>query len=254
MNRLTNKWTLITGATSGIGKASARLFAQHKSNIIITGRRNDRLKKLKNELEQEYSIKVLISCFDIRDRNACESFVNSIEEPIDILLNNAGLASGKGSIYDADFEDWDKMIDTNIKGLLTMTRFVSEKMKKINSGHIINVGSIAGYEAYPGGSVYCATKHAVRAITESAKMDLLGTNIRVSSVSPGLVETEFSKVRFHGDEDQAANVYKSMKPLSGMDIAEIIVFMANRPPHVNILDTIVFPTAQSSATLVARNL
>lgn len=252
MNRLANKWTLITGATSGIGKASARLFAQQKSNIIITGRRNNRLKKLQEELEQQHAVKVLISCFDVRNRKACKSFIESIEEPIDILVNNAGLASGKGKIYDSDFEDWDKMIDTNVKGLLTMTRLVSEKMKKINSGHIINVGSIAGYEAYPGGSVYCATKHAVKAITESAKMDLLGTKIRVSSVSPGLVETEFSKVRFHGDEDQAANVYKNMKPLSDIDIAEIILFMANRPPHVNILDTIVFPTAQSSATLVAR--
>lgn len=253
MNRLANKWILITGATSGIGKATARIFAQHKSNLIITGRRDDRLKKLKHELENQHTIQVLSFCFDVRDRSACKSFIESVDEPIDILLNNAGLASGKGMIYDADFEDWDKMIDTNIKGLLTMTRFVSEKMKKINSGHIINVGSIASYEAYPGGSVYCATKHAVRAITESAKMDLLGTNIRVSSVSPGLVETEFSKVRFHGDEDQAASVYKNMKPLSDMDIAEIILFMANRPPHVNILDTIVFPTAQSSATLVARN-
>lgn len=254
MNRLANKWVLITGATSGIGKASARLFAQQKSNLIIIGRRNDRLKNLKHELEQQYSIKVLISSFDIRNRSACQSLIDSIEVPIDVLLNNAGLASGKGFIFNSDFDDWDAMIDTNIKGLLSMTRFVSERMMKRNAGHIINVGSIAGHEAYPGGSVYCATKHAVKAITQSAKMDLTGTNIRVSSVSPGLVETEFSKVRFHGDEDKASDVYKNFEPLKDVDIAEIILFMANRPPHVNILDTIVFPVAQSSATLIHRRI
>lgn len=252
MNRLANKWVLITGATSGIGKASATLFAQNQANLIITGRRDDRLKTLKEELQLQHNTKVLTFCFDIRDREACKACVDSIQHPIDILLNNAGLAAGKGKIDDADFADWDAMIDTNIKGLLSMTRFVSERMKKQNNGHIINVGSIAGYEAYPGGSVYCATKYAVRAITQAAKIDLTGTNIRVSSVAPGLVETEFSKVRFHGDEEKAAAVYENIQPLTGMDIAEIILFMANRPPHVNILDTIVFPVAQSSATIVSR--
>lgn len=252
MNRLANKWVLITGATSGIGKASATLFAQNQANLIITGRRDDRLKTLKEELQLQHNTEVLTFCFDIRDREACKACVDSIQHPIDILLNNAGLAAGKGTIDDADFADWDAMIDTNIKGLLSMTRFVSERMKKQNNGHIINVGSIAGYEAYPGGSVYCATKYAVRAITQAAKIDLTGTNIRVSSVAPGLVETEFSKVRFHGDEEKAAAVYENIQPLTGMDIAEIILFMANRPPHVNILDTIVFPVAQSSATIVSR--
>ncbi|WP_234572952.1 SDR family NAD(P)-dependent oxidoreductase [Rhodohalobacter sp. 614A] len=252
MNRLANKWVLITGATSGIGKASATLFAQNQANLIITGRRDDRLKTLKEELQLQHNTEVLTFCFDIRDREACKACVDSIQHPIDILLNNAGLAAGKGKIDDADFADWDAMIDTNIKGLLSMTRFVSERMKKQNNGHIINVGSIAGYEAYPGGSVYCATKYAVRAITQAAKIDLTGTNIRVSSVAPGLVETEFSKVRFHGDEEKAAAVYENIQPLTGMDIAEIILFMANRPPHVNILDTIVFPVAQSSATIVSR--
>src|SRR5690625_1753717 len=160
---------------------------------------------------------------------------------------------GKGKIDDADFDDWDAMIDTNIKGLLSMTQYVSARMRKQNSGHIINVGSIAGYEAYPGGSVYCATKHAVRAITQAAKMDLSGTRVRVSSVSPGLVNTEFSQVRFRGNKKEADEVYKDITPLTGADIAEIIIFIANRPPHVNILDTIVFPVAQSSATIVARN-
>ncbi|MEX0660587.1 MAG: SDR family NAD(P)-dependent oxidoreductase [Balneolaceae bacterium] len=252
MNRLIDKWVLITGATSGIGKASSKLFAQHQSKLIITGRRGERLKNLREELQKEYGIQILTFCFDVRDRDACKRCVDSIKQPIDVLLNNAGLASGKDAINDADFSDWDAMIDTNINGLLSMTRFVSKRMKKRNAGHIINVGSIAGYESYPGGSVYCATKHAVKAITQSAKMDLTGTNIRVSSVSPGLVETEFSKVRFHGDEDKASGVYKNIEPLKDVDIAEIIFFMANRPPHVNILDTIVFPVAQSSATLVSR--
>ena len=252
MNRLKNKWILITGATSGIGKASAEVFAESGANLILTGRRDERLKKVQKNLREEYSIEVQIHSFDVRDREACKKCVDSISQPIDVLLNNAGLASGKDSIDDADFEDWDKMIDTNIKGLLSMTRFVSERMKERNKGHIINIGSIAGHEAYPGGSVYCATKHAVKAITESAKMDLTGTNIRVSAVSPGLVDTEFSEVRFHGDKEQAKEVYKNMTPLSGRDIAEIIHFVANRPSHVNIMDTIVFPVHQSSATIVAR--
>jgi NADP-dependent 3-hydroxy acid dehydrogenase YdfG len=252
MNRLKDKWILITGATSGIGKASAEVFAESGTNLIITGRREERLKSLQEKLQSEHSVEVEIFAFDVRDREACKACVDSIKQPIDILLNNAGLASGKDSIDEADFEDWDAMIDTNIKGLLSMTRFVSERMKKRDEGHIINIGSIAGYEAYPGGSVYCGTKHAVKAITEAAKMDLTGTNIRVSAVSPGLVDTEFSEVRFHGDKEQAKEVYKDMTPLSGRDIAEIIHFVANRPPHVNILDTIVFPVHQSSARIVAR--
>jgi NADP-dependent 3-hydroxy acid dehydrogenase YdfG len=252
MNRLKDKWILITGATSGIGKASAEVFAESGTNLIITGRRKERLKSLQEKLQTEHNVNVETFAFDIRDRDACKACVDSIEQPIDILLNNAGLASGKDSIDEADFDDWDAMIDTNIKGLLSMTRFVSERMKQRDTGHIINIGSIAGYEAYPGGSVYCATKHAVKAITQAAKMDLTGTNIRVSAVSPGLVDTEFSEVRFHGDKEQAKKVYQDMTPLSGRDIAEIIHFVANRPPHVNILDTIVFPVHQSSARIVAR--
>ncbi|HLR91000.1 MAG TPA: SDR family NAD(P)-dependent oxidoreductase [Balneolaceae bacterium] len=253
MNRLIDKWVLITGATSGIGRESAILFAQNGANLILTGRREDRLIRLKEELEENHSIEVQTNCFDVRNRAECKKCVDSIEQPIDILLNNAGLAAGKGKIDDADFDDWDAMIDTNIKGLLSMTQYVSARMRKQNSGHIINVGSIAGYEAYPGGSVYCATKHAVRAITQAAKMDLSGTRVRVSSVSPGLVNTEFSQVRFRGNKKEADEVYKDITPLTGADIAEIIIFIANRPPHVNILDTIVFPVAQSSATIVARN-
>ncbi len=219
---------------------------------MITGRREDRLIDLKDNLLSKFDISIETYCFDVRDRNACKACVDSLKNPVDILVNNAGLASGLDPIDSADFDDWDKMIDTNIKGLLSMTRFVSEKMRVRNEGHIINIGSIAGYESYPGGSVYCGTKHAVKAITQGAKMDLTGTNIRVSSVSPGMVETEFSEVRFHGDKEKADNVYQNVKPLTAMDIAEIILFTANRPSHVNILDTIVLPVQQSSATIVHR--
>jgi NADP-dependent 3-hydroxy acid dehydrogenase YdfG len=253
VNRLKGKYCLITGATSGIGLASAEMFAEQGCNLGLTGRREERLENLKNKIEATHGVEVDIFPFDIRDREACKECVASITQPIDILLNNAGLASGKDPVYDADFSDWDAMIDTNLKGLLSMTRFVSERMRERNEGHIINIGSVAGHEAYPGGSVYCATKHGVKAITESTKMDLKDTAIRVSSVSPGLVETEFSKVRFHGDEEAADQVYDNLKPLTAGDIAEIIFFIANRPPHVNILDTLVYPVAQSSATIVHRD-
>lgn len=219
----------------------------------LTGRRKERLETVKERLENTYRVNVDIFPFDIRDREACRTCVDSIKTPIDILLNNAGLASGKDAVYEADFSDWDAMIDTNLKGLLSMTRFVSAKMKERNAGHIINIGSVAGHQAYPGGSVYCATKHGVKAITESTKMDLKDTAVRVSSVSPGLVETEFSKVRFHGDEKAADQVYSNLQPLTAEDIAEIILFIANRPPHVNILDSLVYPVAQSSATMVYRD-
>jgi 3-hydroxy acid dehydrogenase / malonic semialdehyde reductase len=252
-NRLKNKWVLITGATSGIGKATAEQFAKTGANLVITGRREERLNTLKESIKKTNSVEVVIRTFDVRDREECRKCVDSLKYPIDILLNNAGLASGLDPIDQADFEDWDKMIDTNIKGLLSMTRFVSEKMREQNDGHIINIGSIAGYESYPGGSVYCGTKHAVKAITQAAKMDLTGTNIRVSAVSPGLVDTEFSEVRFHGDKQKADKVYENLQPLTAGDVAEIILFVANRPPHVNILDTIIFPVHQSSATLVHRS-
>jgi len=252
-HRLKDQWVLITGATSGIGKACAFHFAEAGSNLILTGRRKNRLKEISKEIAEHYSVQVETFAFDVRDREACKKCVDSISEPVDILVNNAGLASGKDPVDQADFEDWDKMIDTNIKGLLSMTRFVSERMRKHNSGHIINVGSIAGHESYPGGSVYCGTKHAVKAITQATKMDLHGTNVRVSAVSPGLVDTEFSEVRFHGDSEAAETVYKNMDPLSADDIAEIILFTASRPPHVNIMDTIVLPTAQSSSTMVHRS-
>lgn len=252
-NRLHKKNVLITGATSGIGRATTIQFAEQGANLIITGRRKSRLEELSNRLTDQHGIDIQTANFDVRDRNACVRFIQGLSTEVDILVNNAGLASGVDPVDQASFEDWDAMIDTNIKGLLTMTRLVSERMKKRNSGHIINVGSIAGHEAYPGGVVYAATKHAVHAITKTTKMDLHNTNIRVSSVSPGLVETEFSNVRYHGDDQKADEVYTGITPLTGDDIAEIILFIANRPPHVNIMDTIVFPVSQSSATMVHRS-
>lgn len=252
-NRVKGNWVVITGATSGIGKAAAWEFGELECNLIVTGRRQDRLDELKAELEDSFPIEVITSSFDVRDRDACRSFVNSIQQPVDILVNNAGLAVGTDAIYEADFDDWDRMIDTNIKGLLNITRLISGKMRERDSGHIINVASTAGHEAYAGGSVYCATKHAVKAITEATKKDLHGTSVRVSQVSPGLVETEFSVVRFKGDEDKADEVYEGIDPLTATDIAEIIVFVANRPSHVNIIDTIIYPVSQSSASMVARD-
>lgn len=252
-NRIDGKIALITGASAGIGKAIATLFAQSGCNLVLTARRDKRLRSLKKELESTHEIKVQYGAFDIRERQACRDFLDSLHEPIDILVNNAGLAKGVDAIFEANLEDWDTMIDTNVKGLLTMTRFITEQMKAQGKGHVINIGSIAGHESYPRGSVYCATKHAVKAITEATKKDLHGTGIRVSMVSPGLVETEFSNVRFHGDDEKADSVYQNMIPLNANDIAEIVHFTANRPAHVNIMDTIVFPVAQSSSSMVARN-
>lgn len=250
-NRLKGKWVLITGATAGIGKATAELFAASGSHLIINGRRKNRLEDLKADL-QDHQIEVEIAPFDIRDREACQQFVSELPHPVDILVNNAGLAKGVDAVFDAELDDWEAMVDTNIKGLLAMTRLIAPQMKERNRGHIINIGSIAGHESYPGGSVYSATKHAVKAFTESTKKDLHGTKVRVSMVSPGLVETEFSNVRFKGDEERADKVYRDLEPLVAEDIAEIVHFMANRPPHVNIMDTIVFPVDQSSSTMVHR--
>ncbi|HCD52156.1 MAG TPA: NAD(P)-dependent oxidoreductase [Balneolaceae bacterium] len=252
-NRLKGKTVLITGATSGIGLSCAEQFAKAGCDLILTGRREDRLSEISDQLSDKFEVLIGTAAFDIRDRNACKQFVETLDDDIDILINNAGLARGTDPVFDADFDDWDAMIDTNVKGLLTITRLISPKMKARNSGHIINIGSTAGHEAYPGGVVYCATKHAVKAITESTKKDLHGTKVRVSMVSPGLVETEFSVIRFHGDKDKADSVYKGMDPLTADDIAEIVLFTANRPEHVNIMDTIVMPVNQSSAQMVHRD-
>ena len=251
--RLKGKQVLITGATAGIGEAAAHQFARAGCHLTLTGRRKSRLESLKNEIENISGVRVKVFSFDIRDRKACRSFTESLTDPVDILINNAGLASGLDPVDSADFDDWDAMIDTNVKGLLNMMRLIGPSMRERNSGHIINIGSIAGHETYPKGSVYCGTKHAVKAITQAAKMDFHGTQVRVSAVSPGLVDTEFSEVRFHGDSDKARGVYSGMQPLTADDIAEIILFTASRPAHVNIMDTIVLPVDQSSSVMVHRD-
>jgi NADP-dependent 3-hydroxy acid dehydrogenase YdfG len=253
MNRLEGKTVLITGATAGIGKATAELFAEYRCDLVLTGRRTDRLNEFSDDLTNRFGINIVTEFFDIRDKTKCKEFVDSLSVEIDVLINNAGLARGVDPVQTGNFEDWETMIDTNVKGLLYMTRLITPQMLERNSGHVINIGSTAGHEAYPGGVVYCATKHAVKAITESTKKDLHGSKVRVSMVSPGLVETEFSNVRFSGDQDKADSVYKGMDPLTAVDIAEIIVFMANRPDHVNIMDSIVMPVYQSSAQMVHRN-
>lgn len=253
MNRLNAKTIIITGATSGIGKASAYQFAEMGANLVLTGRRAERLEAIKADIVDQFDVKVATTAFDISDYDACVNFVDSLDSEVDVLLNNAGLALGTDAVFDLKKEDVDQMFAVNVHGLLTLTRLISPKMKQKNTGHIINIGSTAGHEAYAGGIVYCATKHAVKAISESTKKDLHGTKVRVSIISPGMVETEFSNVRFKGDSDKADSVYKGFKPLSADDIAEIIVFVANRPEHVNIMDTIIYPVSQSSPIMVYKD-
>ena len=246
-----NKIALITGATSGIGKACAVKFAQNSFNVIITGRRNDRLKSLKEDLESKFEVQVLTLCFDVRNK---EKVVKAIEtlnnkwKQVDILVNNAGLALDLKPIQDGDFNDWDIMIDTNIKGLMYMSKLVSKLMIENGSGHIINIGSIAGKEAYPNGNVYCATKHAVDGLTKAMRLDLFKHGIKVSQIAPGAVETEFSEVRFFGDKDTADKVYKGYTPLTAEDVAESLYFVASQPDHVNINDLLIMPMAQANAT------
>ena len=246
---------LITGATSGIGKSTAFEFAKHGYNLIITGRRQDRLTDLKNNLINQFSIKVLDLCFDVRDSKQVESVLSNLPlefKNIDVLVNNAGLAAGLASIQDGKLNHWEQMIDTNIKGLLYVSKQIAAIMIQNKKGHIINVGSIAGKEVYANGNVYCATKHAVDALNKGMRIDLLPHGIKVSSVNPGMVETEFSVVRFDGDEERAKKVYENIVPLKPEDIAETIYWMASRPAHVNINDIIIMPTIQANATTVLR--
>ncbi|HCY42325.1 MAG TPA: NAD(P)-dependent oxidoreductase [Prolixibacteraceae bacterium] len=247
---MNQKIALITGATAGIGYETAFLLAQNNYNLILTGRRKERLETIKKQLESNFNCKVLTLNFDIRKKAEVESALTTLPEEwqsIDVLLNNAGLAAGLGPVNSADVDDWETMIDTNVKGLLYMTRIVSPWMVARQSGHIINISSIAGKEAYPNGSVYCGTKHAVAAITKAMRIELMPSGIKVSSIAPGAVETEFSLVRFRGDEEKAAQVYKGFTPLSAKDIAETILFVLSRPPHVNIDDLLIMPTNQASA-------
>ncbi|MBU1677634.1 MAG: SDR family oxidoreductase [Bacteroidetes bacterium] len=257
MEILKNKIVFITGATSGIGRACAYAFAKENASLVLCGRRVSLLKSIKNDIEFKFGVDVYTFQLDVRFKNDVEKSIRQIPEKlknIDILINNAGLGRGFAKFYEDDTQNWDEMIDTNIKGLLYVTRAVVPGMVERKSGHIINLGSLAGHEAYPNGSVYCGTKHAVDAITKSLRMDVVDKNIRVSTVDPGMVETEFSVVRFKGDEERAKNVYKGYTPLKAEDIADAVLFTASRPAHVNIAEIIIYPTAQASATILHKQL
>jgi len=244
------KIALITGATSGIGKATAQILASNGYDLIITGRREELLNNLLESLSKETDAEILTLCFDVRDLAQTEKAINSLTgkwENIDVLINNAGLAVGLGPVHTGVVDDWERMIDTNIKGLLYVSRLISPRMVAKGAGHIINLSSIAGYEAYANGATYCATKHAVMAITKAMRIELLPFGIKVSSISPGIADTEFSTVRFKGDKEKADNVYKGLTPLYANDIAEAILFMVTRPAHVNIDQMLIMPTDQASA-------
>lgn len=248
------KIVMVTGATSGIGEACAKNFAQGGYDVIITGRRKEKLDTLKKELEN-MGAEVLAMQFDVREREAAKKAIEFLKgkwATIDVLINNAGLALGLDKEYEGDFEDWDIMIDTNIKGLLNMTRFVVPAMVKRNEGHVINIGSVAGDAAYANGNVYCATKAAVKTITDGLRIDVAESNVRVTNVKPGLVQTNFSNVRFHGDDARADSVYKGVKPLTGDDIADVAFYAASAPAHVQIAEVLVLATHQASGSVIVR--
>lgn len=248
------KIAFITGATSGIGQACAQKFAASGYNLIINGRNTDKLNEMRETLIQS-GVEVLTLPFDVRDREATRNAIESLVSPwnqIDVLVNNAGLALGLDKEYEGDFEDWDTMIDTNIKGLLHVTRMVVPAMVARNRGHVINIGSVAGDAAYANGNVYCATKAAVKTITDGLRIDLAHTAVRVTNVKPGLVETNFSVVRFHGDKERADNVYKGIQPLTGEDIADVVLYAANAPEHVQIAEVLVLATHQANGSTIVR--
>ncbi|MBX2845642.1 MAG: SDR family NAD(P)-dependent oxidoreductase [Saprospiraceae bacterium] len=247
------KTALITGATSGIGKATAELFAKQGIQLVLCGRRAGRLTTLQSTLGQQVPVHCLT--FDVRDRTATLQAIASIPETfqsIDILINNAGNAHGLDPIQRGSFDDWDAMLDINVKGLLYVSQPIIQRMIEKGSGHIVNIGSIAGKEAYPNGNVYCASKHAVDALSQAMRIDLNGTGVKVSQVCPGMVETEFSEVRFKGDTQRADSVYKGYDPLTAEDIADLIYFMVSRPKHVNIADVLILPEAQANATTLSK--
>jgi 3-hydroxy acid dehydrogenase/malonic semialdehyde reductase len=250
------KIALISGATSGIGEATARILAKDQVNLILCGRRRERLEKLSTELQELNGTDTLLLSFDIRNSDEVEQAIQGIPEKwqaVDYLVNNAGLASGLGKIQDGDIEDWDKMIDTNVKGLLYLTRQLAPLMIKRQKGHVVNIGSIAGKEVYPGGNVYCGTKHMVDALNKAMRRELAEEGIKVTAVNPGAVETEFSVVRFHGDEKKAKKVYDGFENLLAEDIADAVHYALSRPARVNINDIIIMPKAQPAAGHVIRN-
>lgn len=250
-----NKTVLITGASSGIGEGCAYKFASEGARLILNARNADKLEALAADLKEKYDTECYVMPFDVRDRDAASSAIESLPEEwkaIDILINNAGLASGIDKEHEGSFLDWDAMIDTNITALLFMTRKIVPGMVERGCGHIINIGSIAGDAAYPGGSVYCATKAAVKALSDGLRIDLVDTPLRVTNIKPGLVETNFSVVRFHGDKERADNVYKGIQPLTGADIADVVYYAASAPAHMQIAEVLVMPTNQATGTIVAR--
>ena len=248
------KIVLITGATSGIGEACARKFAQNGDKVILTGRNQVRMTAIADELKAQ-GAEVLTLMFDVRDREAARKAIESLPaewQEIDVLVNNAGLALGLEPEFEGNSDDWDGMIDTNVKGLLTMTRLIVPGMVARDRGHVINMGSVAGDAAYAGGNVYCATKAAVKALSDGLRIDVANTAVRVTNLKPGLVETNFSNIRFHGDEERAANVYKGIKPLTGDDIADVAVYAANAPAHVQIAEVLILATHQASGSVIVR--
>ena len=252
---LSQKTVLITGASSGIGLACAYAFADHNARLIIAARRKERIETLAQELDRVHGTEVFTIQLDVRNQPAVEKAVHDLPsnwKDIDVLVNNAGLSRGLDKLYEGKLEDWEEMIDTNIKGLLYVSRAVIPGMVARRKGTIINIGSIAGHEVYPGGNVYCATKFAVDALTRGLRHDLVDTPIRVCTVDPGLVETEFSSVRFRGNEQRAKTVYQNLSPLTGADVADAVLYCATRPPHVQIAEMIILPTNQASTTLVHR--
>lgn len=250
-----NKTAFITGASAGIGEACARVFAREGYDLLLAARRIDRLEALSAQLNTQFGIQIHLLALDVRDADEVFSKFNRLPEKwrqVDVLVNNAGLSQGLDPIHEGDIGDWDRMIDTNIKGLLYVTRAVAPFMAARKDGHIINIGSIAGKEVYPNGNVYCATKHAVDALTQGMRIDLLDKHVKVTAIHPGMVETEFSDVRFKGDKERAAAVYNRIEPLVAGDIAEAVWFVASRPKHVNVNDMVIMPTMQASATIAIR--
>lgn len=254
---LKNKTTLITGATSGIGKACAYMFAEAGSDLILIARRTEKLNEVSNDIKEKFGVQITEIILDVRNRNEVDNAIGNLTEnlkKIDILINNAGLARGLDKIQDGKYENWEEMIDTNVKGLLYISRNVLPLMVARKDGVVINIGSLAGHEVYPNGNVYCGTKHAVKALSKGMTIDLNGTGVRVVNIDPGLVETEFSEVRFRGDTEKAKTVYQGYEPLTGKDIADIALFAATRPKHVMIQELLVTPAAQATSTLTHKEL
>lgn len=251
------KIALITGATSGIGEACAHIFARNGYKLIVTGRRAERLDKLKAQLQAAHKTEILTLSFDVRNQAEVQEALGALPAAwaaVDVLVNNAGLASGLNTIDEGNIDDWEKMIDTNVKGLLYVSRAILPGMRERRSGHVVNIGSIAGKETYKNGNVYCATKHAVDSLTKAMRIDMLPYNIKVTGICPGAAETEFSLVRYKGDAERAKNVYNGFAPLKAEDIAEVIWFAASRPAHVNLNDIVIMPTAQANTVYTEKNV